>query len=267
MNIKRFTILLFFVMLCMLSLTAVVQGDEDVDSFATGTTITGTVTEVGEGYVSIDGVIYWLSSDIDPTLFVVGEAVSITVVLADDVTMSIISVEAYDGEVEVIDPNDTHPVGTALAEGLGVEYSDIMGWADAQIGFGEIARAYLIAIEAGIPVEEVLAQRIDGGAGWGEIMKQYDVSPSQFAPGRLISGKLVIDGIDLPDDVEPDGTLDAPWAPEDGDTVDTITDGEETVASNQGNDGINKFGCDGKGNSCNAPGQNKDKSKNKSDDD
>lgn len=267
--LKRSFIIAIVGLLLIFSLTAFAQEEETIESFATGTEITGIVDELGEGYVIIDGVAYWLTTDISIDEFVVGESVSITIVLADDVTMSIISVEDYDGEVEDIDPNDNHPVGTALADGLGVTYEDIMGWADYEIGFGEIARAYLIANFAGIPVEEVFAQRLDTGAGWGEIMKQYDVSPSEFAPGRLISGKLVIAGIELPDDVDIDGTLNTEWAPDvtgiDFDPSDDVDDEEDVdddedddeVASNQGNDGVNKFGCDGRGNSCNAPGQTK----------
>ncbi len=264
MKNQRIFTFLSILMLFAINLSVMAQDtDESIESFPTGTVIVGTVTGLGDGYILIDGVAYWLTTDIDITLFVEGEAVSITVVLADDVTMSIISVESYDGEVEEIDPNDNHPVGTALAEGLGVEYTDIMGWADSEIGFGEIARAYLIANYAGIEVAEVFAQRIDAGLGWGQIMKQYDVSPSEFAPGRLISGKLIIEQIELPDDVEIDGSLDTEWSPEvTGIDFEDLSDGTEEIeeASNQGNDGINKFGCDGKGNSCNAPGKNKDKS-------
>lgn len=256
----KLTIIVAMILMAF-SLTVYAQDDteEPIESFPVGATITGTVTEVGEGMVVIDGVVYWLSADVDPALFVVGENVSITVILADDVTMSVIDVAPYYGEVESINPNEQHPVGEALAEGLGVEYADIMGWADAEIGFGEIARGYLIANETGLPVEEVLAQRLDGQMGWGQIMQQYDVSPSTFAPGRLISGKLVIEQVDLPEDVEDDGSLMAEWSPEiTGIDLDATEEVTEEVASNQGNDGINKFGCDGRGNSCNAPGHNKD---------
>lgn len=262
--LKRSFIIMIVGLLFTLSLSAIAQEEtEEIDSFPTGTEITGTVDELGEGYVIIDGVAYWLTTDIDPAEFVVGKAVSITVVLADDVTMSVISVDDYEGEVEEIDPNDTHPVGNALAEGLGVDYEDIMGWADSEIGFGEIARAYLIANYAGIEVEEVFAQRIDTGAGWGQIMQEYDVSPSEFAPGRLISGRLIIEQIELPEDVEVDGSLETDWAPDvtgidfEATDDDEETSEEDSEASNQGNDGLNKFGCEGRGNSCNAPGQQK----------
>lgn len=262
MNLKCSSIIVIMVIFT-LSLTAFAQDvtseGDDIDSFATGAVITGTVDALGEGSVTIDGVIYWLSAEVDASIFVVGEGVTITTVVSQDAIISIISAESYNGELEDIDPNDNHPVGHALADGLGVEYEVIMEWADAQIGFGEIARAYLIANYAGIEVEEVFAQRIDLGMGWGAIMKQYDVTPSEFAPGRLISGKLIIAPLELPDDVEADGTLTAEWAPDvtsdsSGDTSDD-SEGDENEASNQGNDGINKFGCDGRGNSCNAPGQ------------
>lgn len=44
---------------------------------------------------------------------------------------------------------------------------------------------------------------------------------------------------------------------------DPSSHGGQNNNSNQGNDGINKFGCEGQGNSCNAPGQNKNKDKDK----
>jgi hypothetical protein len=97
---------------------------------------------------------------------------------------------------------DDHPVALALANEFAYAYDDdadsaysvIADWHCSGKGFGEIARALLIAEkfkgEEGETVtpEEVMAMR-DEGMGWGQIKKEFGVKPSDLAPGRVISGK------------------------------------------------------------------------------
>ena len=64
-------------------------------------------------------------------------------------------------------------------------YEEIIGWHCAGFGFGEIARAYLLADAAGVAAATYFAQR-QAGMGWGEILRQADVHPSQLAPGQVI---------------------------------------------------------------------------------
>lgn len=243
---------LVLVILVSLALVPVVtaQDDDPVEETPpVSTTITGVVEAVGDGVVTIDGVIYWVSEEVDASIFVVGEPITIEVLLADDVTMTIIAAhEPTEEELEELEesddisPEEKHPVAAAIAAGVGADYEDIMEWAEHNLGFGEIARAYLIADAADVTVEEVLSLKIDQGMGWGEILKFYDLKASDLGSiGHLINGKLtLVDPEDLPEDVDPDGTLNSQ-------DVDATDDTE-----------INKFGCPGRGNSCNAPGHNKD---------
>jgi len=260
---KIMRLLLIIAVIFSLSLVATAQdepaaeGEEEVTPIAV--TITGVVEEIGEGVVIVDGVPYWFSAEIDISVFVVGESITVTVVLSDDVTMTIIETgEAEDGEV-VEEEVAEHPVAAAIAEGVGVPYEEVWGWAENDLGFGEIARAYLLANEAEVDVQEIFIMRIDMGMGWGNILKEYDVSPSALAPGALISGRLVlVDPEDLPEDVEADGSLTSEWSPDDVDYSEYEPDVVDEIVNGDG-DGTNKFGCEGRGNSCNAPGQNKDK--------
>ena len=105
-------------------------------------------------------------------------------------------------EPEELCMRDDHPVALALAEEFAYAYDDdadyaysvIADWHCSGKGFGEIARALLIAEkfkgEEGETVtpEEVMAMR-DEGMGWGQIKKEFGVNPSDLAPGRVISGK------------------------------------------------------------------------------
>jgi hypothetical protein len=96
--------------------------------------------------------------------------------------------------VEELCMKDNHPVALALAAEFNVDYSVIADWHCSGFGFGEIARALLIAEkfegEEGetVTADELLAMR-DQGMGWGQIKQEYGVKPSDLAPGRVISGK------------------------------------------------------------------------------
>lgn len=80
---------------------------------------------------------------------------------------------------------ENHPVANRLADDFGVSYDEIISWHCMGFGFGEIARAYLLADATGVPAATYFAQR-QAGMGWGEIMRQADVHPSQLAPGQVI---------------------------------------------------------------------------------
>jgi hypothetical protein len=55
------------------------------------------------------------------------------------------------------------------------------------LGFGEIARLYMIAEFTDKTPAELLAMR-DAGLGWGEIMKQADFKPGGKNLGAIMSG-------------------------------------------------------------------------------
>jgi hypothetical protein len=93
--------------------------------------------------------------------------------------------EPVDDVATCAGPPGGHPVATAIANQFGVDYADVWalhcnGW-----GFGEIARAYLLAEETGEDVEHFVALR-EMGTGWGQIMHATGVHPSQLAPGRVM---------------------------------------------------------------------------------
>jgi len=84
---------------------------------------------------------------------------------------------------------NTQPVAERLANAFGVSYTEIMGWHCKGFGFGEIARAYLLAQKGHkLTVTQVFALRSDG-QGWGNIVKGSGISPSELAPGQVIKGK------------------------------------------------------------------------------
>ncbi len=82
-----------------------------------------------------------------------------------------------------------HPVAATLAEAFDVDYATIMGWHCEGIGFGNIARALLLAEQSdGMTAEEILMEA-ENGNGWGAIIRESGVSPSELSLGRIISGR------------------------------------------------------------------------------
>jgi hypothetical protein len=256
--------LLLFVVLLLSGMMVAAQdapAETAAESFPVAVTITGTVEALGANTVTIDGVIYWFSEAVDLSVFVVGQPVSLTAVLSSTVQITIITINPVAApqpeatpEAEATPepvPSGQHPVALAIAEAFDVPYAEIIGWSQHSIGFGEIARAYLLADLAGADVTTILGLRI-AGVGWGEIVGEYDVAPSQLAPGRILSGRFVRSGVNLPEDVATDGTLTGQPAP-------TPLPGSDPAAPGAtpapGSDGLNRFGCEDRGNSCNAPGQ------------
>jgi hypothetical protein len=142
---------------------------------------------------------------------------------------------------------DDHPVALALANEFAYQYDDdadhaysvIADWHCSGKGFGEIARALLIAEkfegEEGetVTADELLAMR-EAGQGWGQIKKEYGVKPSDLAPGRVISGKHQVQE-------------------EEQVQTQTETQTQAEVQTGKGN----------KGNNGTPPGQSKDKNKGK----
>jgi hypothetical protein len=167
-----------------------------------------------------------------------------------------------------------HPVAEALAASFEVDYATIMGWHCAGFGFGEIARALLIADIDGTVTAQELLDMAASGLGWGEIKKQYDIHPSELAPGRVISaharerffeeaGEETDDGGDV--DVESEsgspgriGRPDRPGRPDNPGRPDTPgrpDNPESDAAPGRGQ------GDGGPGKSDQAPGQSKGKGK------
>jgi len=84
-------------------------------------------------------------------------------------------------------PN-AHPVATRLAAAFGVSYDEIMSLHCQGIGFGNIAKAYLLAKKTGKNAADFFALR-KSGEGWGQIMKGANVKPSELSLGQAVKGQ------------------------------------------------------------------------------
>lgn len=81
--------------------------------------------------------------------------------------------------------NPAHPVAARIAEEFGVSSAEVMAMHCQGNGFGNIVRAFLLAETGGGAAQDFL-DRHHSGEGWGQIMRESDVNPSSFAPGRAI---------------------------------------------------------------------------------
>lgn len=86
--------------------------------------------------------------------------------------------------------NPNHPVATRIAETFEVSYEEVMALHCAGNGFGNIIRAYTLAeaSENGETAQDFI-DRHHGGEGWGQIMRDGDVHPSELAPGQVLKNK------------------------------------------------------------------------------
>jgi hypothetical protein len=85
-------------------------------------------------------------------------------------------------------PN-SHPVANAIADEFGVAVAEVIALHCAGYGFGNIARAYVLVYDHnfGGDVESLLSQARDGG--WGAVIRESGVHPSELATGRVINGR------------------------------------------------------------------------------
>lgn len=82
-----------------------------------------------------------------------------------------------------------HPVATQLATSLGISYTEIMKWHCDGIGFGEIARAYLIAKNSKLSIDQIFALR-KSHKGWGQIIKAAGLNAKDISSlGKLKGNK------------------------------------------------------------------------------
>lgn len=81
-----------------------------------------------------------------------------------------------------------HPIALRIASAFAVSYDEVMAHHCAGQGFGNITRAYLLAEESGQDASTYLLLH-QSGMGWGQIMRESDVHPSDLAPGRVFNGR------------------------------------------------------------------------------
>jgi hypothetical protein len=91
-------------------------------------------------------------------------------------------------EVAACLANLKHPVALRLATLLDLSYTEIMTWHCNGVGFGEMTRAHLVAKKLGMTIDQVLALR-KGGKGWGKILHDASISPSDLLPQGFLHGK------------------------------------------------------------------------------
>jgi hypothetical protein len=162
--------------------------------------IEGKIQAVSEHTVTIDGEVYTLAGGVAPSAFIVGERVALTVVLGEETATVVESGPATGAE-----DDNLHPVGAAIADAAGVPYEEVMGLKETtHLGFGELARAYLVAAETGLTASEIIALRA-AGARWDEILRANDVPETTFSNGRIMSAHGTGAGIPSPSQEEHPG--------------------------------------------------------------
>jgi hypothetical protein len=178
--------------------------------------------DLGQGVIMVNNYIIAPASAFQPSILHQGDVVvAIGYLLPDGVTIQATSLEFFEGSptptfTPTYTPNPSitptmtphwtatftplpptpvptkancnhpdQPVAQRLATAFNVSYNEIIGWFCQGFGFGEIARAYLLADATGVPAANYFAMR-QSGMGWGEIVKQTGVHPSDLAPGQVI---------------------------------------------------------------------------------
>ncbi len=156
----------------------------------------------------------------------------------------------------------THPVASAIADFFEVDYSEIADLHEQGYGFGVIAHAYFTAeklteLYPDDPVyTETLLALFDGGMGWGEIMKEYDLHPGQAVRGGNLGSIMSNRRWDN------DGSEDT-WMPpgqlkKDGEDGDNVPPGQLKKTDDDDGDDVDRGGPPDT-----PPGQSKDKDKGK----
>jgi len=150
--------------------------------------------------------------------------------------------------------NSGQPVATRLAAAFQVSVDEINGWHCQGFGFGEIARAYMLAGLSGqdgqpaVTVNEIFAAR-KAGQGWGNIVKAVGVDPNRLAPGLVIRFKgSTDDNVEFSDSKGNKVNVDTSKGKKDKKDKDNKDDGN----NGKGND--NKDKDNGKGNNGNGKG-------------
>jgi hypothetical protein len=167
-----------------------------------------------DNQATVNGYVLAPVPDVVPPVLVQGAVVIVTGALQPDGLTLVASEFEYFGEpvTPTPDPNATalptptpgptmtagptatpepcdrpdHPIALQLAAAFEVSYEEIVGWRCADFGFGEIARAYLLAAETGLAPQAFLDMKA-GGVGWGQIVRDAGLEGSQrslLAPGQ-----------------------------------------------------------------------------------
>jgi uncharacterized protein (DUF433 family) len=88
---------------------------------------------------------------------------------------------------------EPHPILTRLAEQFGVTYDELLGWYCQGWRAGQIAIAYAISQETGVPVADLFAKR-ESGMSWREILAELGYDFDDFTPPAWIDPTPYCDG-------------------------------------------------------------------------
>ncbi len=179
-----------------------------------------------------------------------------------------------------------HPVAARIADAFDVSPCEVEAMHDAGNGFGNIAKAYLLAEAANQALLDGLAEgeEIDpllltdpqafidlhkSGTGWGQIVKASGVHPSDLAPGKLKKRAANDDDTvdtDTGDDADETASQAVPatTSNNNGNNGNGNGNGNANANANNGNNGNgNANANNGNGNNGNGNGKDKNKDKDK----
>jgi hypothetical protein len=174
------------------------------------------------GNVVVDGIIILHEGAYDPNDFIEGNIVAVygtlsdndtslspdeTVILNDLSECDALEEALPDDEVVFCDVADApendedcekpHPIAVILADEFDYDLATIHDWHDEEgFGYGEIARMLLIvdlSEDEEVDIDLIMELR-EGGAGWGQIVREVGLNPRDLAPGRVISGRYDPEG-------------------------------------------------------------------------
>ena len=136
----------------------------------------------------------------------------------------------------------THPVALALSMFFNISYTEVISLQESGIGFGVIARAFIMAKELSgtLTAEEIIALH-QAGMGWGQFMKEYGIHPGGKGLGSIMSGHA-----------NQNGAL-----PAGSGTLPTGPSGSMGPGSGGNSNHTSGGATSCPGNSCNSPGHNK----------
>ncbi len=203
--------------------------DTTVQSADATTIVTGAVSYGTDGNLIVAGITIAPAGAFNPSILKEGDLVVITGVMLNETTLQATEFEFFDDEQQPeatpeatleITPEATvemtpeatlestpemtaeptevaggcnqpnQPVAMKIAASFNVSYDEVMALHCDGNGFGEIVRAYALTAAGtdGATAADYLA-RHKAGEGWGKIVKESGVKPSDLAPGRLLKDK------------------------------------------------------------------------------
>jgi hypothetical protein len=169
------------------------------------TIVTGAVHFTEDGDIMVADVALAPAGVFNPSQLEEGDLVIIMGVMLNETTLQAVSFEFFDDAAEpevtpelpveaTAEPTEEpacdradHPLATRIAETFSVSYDEVMTLHCAGNGFGNIIRAYALAeLSEDDSTAQDFIDRHHHGEGWGQIMRDSDVHPSELAPGKVL---------------------------------------------------------------------------------